>query len=371
LQLLVAPFPAIQCGICEYAGRTATLRPAFNVPVLRTYQWTLAGFLLAWLVLTAVTGGLIRRGSPGPQWLGHATTQLYVLAMGYQTYMLGTVTSPALLVPLGSILVGLLFFPPRVVWLGLATCTACVLLPEVARLAGLIPYAPLLRGSLHENPDVTYFWSGFMWFVVGPASVLLVVVFRHLVNELRVREKALSEIASTDVLTGISNRRHFMDLLTREYGRAVRSGRPLSCMMVDLDYFKHINDEHGHAVGDIVLRATSQRLSLGLRATDMVARIGGEEFAALLPDTDIEGAVRVAERCRELLRGAPVVVEGRASVRVTASFGLAALDTSLMKASGELLAAADRALYSSKGGGRDCVSISDAGLDALDSEPVR
>ena len=157
--------------------------------------------------------------------------------------------------------------------------------------------------------------------------------------------------------------------MTHEHARATRYGRPLSCVMVDLDHFKRINDEHGHAVGDEVLRETALRLRRALRETDVLARLGGEEFGALLPDTDLEGAQRVAERCRELLGATPVQVEHRPSVRVTASFGVAVLDAVRAPGPEDLLRAADMALYASKSRGRNRVSLSDAGADVLGSQP--
>jgi diguanylate cyclase (GGDEF)-like protein len=194
-------------------------------------------------------------------------------------------------------------------------------------------------------------------------------LFHFLLNELRRREAALHQLTRTDALTGLYNRRHFMEQMDNEHARATRYGRPLSCMMVDLDHFKRINDEHGHAVGDVVLHETAQRLRLALRETDVLARLGGEEFGALLPDTDLDGARRVAERCRELLGGTPVLVEQRPSVRVTASFGVAVLDAVKAPGPEDLLRAADLALYASKGRGRNRVSLSDVGPDVVGTYP--
>ena len=357
-------------GVCAYVQRAEALRGLFDVRVLNVTQYILVGHTLVWGSLMALTAAFIRRGSKGPMWLGHLTVQLYAHPNLYAAYLLGPVTSPFLVVMLGSGLLGLLIFPPRIAWTAIATVSLGLVVPELARLNGVIPYAPLLLVSPHDDPRFTHFWSGFMWCIVASVSTLLLTLFHVLLQDLRAREAALSAMTRTDALTGLFNRRHFMEQLAREHSRYARYRRPLSCMMVDLDYFKRINDEHGHAVGDIVLKETTRRLQLALRATDMVARLGGEEFGALLPDTALEGAQRVAERCRELVGAPPVDIVGRASVAVTASFGVAVLDIGLMPAPEDLLRAADTALYSSKGRGRNRVSISDAGLDTFHSDPI-
>ena len=370
VQALVVPFLVVYWGVCEYAQHSDALAGVFDERVLHVTQSVLVVHSVVWGALMALTAGFIRRGADGPMWLGHLTVQLYAVPNLYAAYLLGPVTSPFMVVMLGSGLLGLLIFPPRVAWMAVVTVSLGLVIPELLRLSGLIPYAPLLRGSPHDDPRVTHFWSGFMWFIVASVSALLTTLFHVLLEDLRAREAALSAMTRTDALTGLFNRRHFMEQLAREHGRYARYRRPLSCMMVDLDYFKRINDEHGHAVGDIVLKETSKRLGLALRTTDMIARLGGEEFGALLPDTDIEGAQRVAERCRELVGATPVDIAGRPSVPVTASFGVAMLDTHTMPQPEDLLRAADAALYSSKGRGRNRVSISDAGLDPFDSDPV-
>jgi diguanylate cyclase (GGDEF)-like protein len=370
VQALVVPFLVVYWGVCQYVLHAEALRWVFDLRVLRITQSILIGYAIVWGALMALTVGIIRRGYRGPTWLGHLTVQLYALPNLYAAYLLGPVTSPFLVVLLGSGLLGLLIFPPRIAWTAVVTVSLGLVVPEVARLQGAIPYAPLLYSSPHDDPNVTLFWSGLMWFIVASVSVLLMTLFHLLVQDLRAREAALSAMTRTDALTGLYNRRHFMEHLTREHGRSARYGRPLSCLMIDLDHFKRINDEHGHAVGDIVLKETSRRLSLALRATDMIARLGGEEFGALLPDTDIDGAQNVAERCRELVGATPVVIDGRPHVSVTASFGVAVFDTTSMPGPEDLLRAADTALYSSKGRGRNRVSISDAGLDSFHSDPV-
>ncbi len=163
----------------------------------------------------------------------------------------------------------------------------------------------------------------------------------------------LARLARRDPLTGVPNRRAFEEELAREVARAARSGAPLSVVALDLDRFKAVNDGHGHAAGDAVLGAVVERAAASLRAGDLLARTGGEELAAILPATDLEGAREAAERIRARIEAAPVQAAGLA-LRVTASLGCAQLAPD---EDGPALAArADARLYDAKRAGRNRVS---------------
>jgi diguanylate cyclase (GGDEF)-like protein len=165
----------------------------------------------------------------------------------------------------------------------------------------------------------------------------------------------LERLARTDPLTGLANRRRFMEELEQEVERSERYGRPLSVVALDLDHFKSVNDSHGHAAGDDVLREAAQALQSVCRDVDLAARMGGEEFSLLLPETDIPGARIVAERVRERIAGAAHRSPAGQAFRVTASLGVATVKPG---ASGEaLLQAADEALYRAKDAGRNRVML--------------
>lgn len=171
-------------------------------------------------------------------------------------------------------------------------------------------------------------------------------------------EEQLRALATQDFLTGTANRRHFVEVAERERQRARRSGAALSLCMLDVDHFKNVNDEHGHVVGDQVLTGIAQSAASVLRSSDILGRLGGEEFALLLPDTDLAGAVLVAERVREAVEAREVQVEPNeqgvsATVRVTVSLGVAELRSHEPFES--LLKRADRALYAAKDLGRNRV----------------
>ncbi len=170
-------------------------------------------------------------------------------------------------------------------------------------------------------------------------------------------------LAVTDPLTGLFNRRYALPHLARLLDNAAATKAPIAVMVLDLDRFKTINDEHGHAAGDAVLAEIAQRLKTNLRGMDLLARIGGEEFLVAMPDTDLGNAQIAAERLRRVTQDRPVVVDGLAeTVAVTVSIGLAAAvpnDAPPLQAE-MLIDRADRALLSAKSRGRnvvDCVRV--------------
>lgn len=159
--------------------------------------------------------------------------------------------------------------------------------------------------------------------------------------------------AATDALTGLLNRRAFLDLVTREHARSMRNGAPTSFLVVDIDHFKRVNDVHGHPAGDAVLTGVARVFAETTRATDVVSRWGGEEFVIALPQTDMRDAQSMAERVRAQLERTAHLLPGGASLMVTVSIGFA---TAYAPWSIEqVLAAADAALYEAKSGGRNRV----------------
>jgi diguanylate cyclase (GGDEF)-like protein len=163
----------------------------------------------------------------------------------------------------------------------------------------------------------------------------------------------LRRIAVTDDLTGLKNRRYIMTHLDKEYQRAVRTGAPLSVIVIDIDHFKKVNDTYGHAFGDLVLKAVSREMEGSLRSYDLLGRIGGEEFIVASPGSTLDDAAGLAERIRDRIRNT-VVANGAQETAVTVSAGVTSLSEQDAKAD-NLLARADSALYLAKQGGRDRV----------------
>lgn len=176
----------------------------------------------------------------------------------------------------------------------------------------------------------------------------------------------LEQQAMTDPLTEIANRRAFEAAAAQMMASARRRGSPVAVGIADIDHFKKINDEHGHPTGDAVLRAIVRRIRETARATDFLARIGGEEFGLLLPDTADETAVGVAQRIREAIAAEPIRTDEGKALPVTISIGLATLAPGMPLH--DALARADCALYQAKNNGRNRVECAWGGT-ASDSHP--
>lgn len=184
---------------------------------------------------------------------------------------------------------------------------------------------------------------------------------KGLQDELREKNRQLEELllkvetlAMTDQLTGLFNRRHFGAVFEKEFNRTIRYKHPMSCLMIDIDHFKRINDGYGHNVGDGVLREMSNLMASCIRQVDTVARWGGEEFIVLLPETTEESALQVVSR---LLTTVSTNKFSSLPNQVTVSIGLASMPNSHIETSEAMIAEADRALYRAKAAGRNRVSV--------------
>ena len=187
---------------------------------------------------------------------------------------------------------------------------------------------------------------------------------REAIDNLQAKARVLEEASQRDKLTGLYNRVRLDAYLMEECATALRSGKPLSVIIADVDHFKRVNDTLGHQAGDRVLVAVAQALGGRLRPRDLVARYGGEEFVLVLPETDAAGAKVVAERIRQKIELTRTPVDGAAPAAVTVSFGCATLAGSQLSTSADLLALADRALYAAKRNGRNRVEMAEDGAGA-------
>lgn len=199
--------------------------------------------------------------------------------------------------------------------------------------------------------------SGVSILAIGLVTGLLSMLMRSMRKRLEAGRAQLREMAETDELTGIANRRRLLEKLQEEFLRSGRQGTPLACVMLDIDYFKQVNDRLGHHAGDMVLQAVAAALKAGLRGYDMPGRLGGEEFLAVVPGLDREGAAGLAERLR---RSVTAVVRGWPDMppdfTLTVSLGVTAKDPE-DTTSEAMLRRADAALYVAKASGRDRVEV--------------
>ena len=181
---------------------------------------------------------------------------------------------------------------------------------------------------------------------------------KDLQDQLRLKNEELGQLACLDSLTGIANHDHFIKTLKRELSRADRDGDPVALAMVDIDYFKKVNDTHGHLVGDQALLGVVSHLSEAVREHDSVGRYGGEEFGIVLVNADSQGAFEAAERCRRRIEQNPIQID-ELSLPITVSIGVAATSNPSHQTAMELVARADKALYLAKSQGRNRVVVSE------------
>ncbi len=236
----------------------------------------------------------------------------------------------------------------------------------------------MLTAEGDANRKVEVFDQGASDYVTKPfndrellARVRVHYGLKLLQDELREANKRLESLADTDGLTGLFNRRYFDGLLMRELQRTLRYKTPLGVVLLDIDHFKQINDNHGHSMGDEVLRNVSRIVNASVRVTDSAARYGGEEIAIVFTQTSAQGVSEVTERLRQRLADFTHDYEGR-TLQSTASFGVSLSDgRGVVPSAKEIVDRADRALYRAKRTGRNRVVLWTPELDlAPESGPT-
>ena len=270
----------------------------------------------------------------------------YQIGFGLSTYCMVAIT-------IGVIPVMQLWRAVGLQFIGLVYLLVTLQLPGVA--TPLVPSfyvvaltAPLL-GAVVAYANWTYLWQ----------NVSLREELNRSYQTLVVKQKEVEQLATIDSLTGLFNRREFLQQFNAQAARSGRVPATLSGIMVDIDHFKSINDRFGHPAGDAVLRTVAATLYTGVRNTDMVGRWGGEEFVILMPNTEREGAVQLAEKLRLAIKERTTVVAGK-TLSVCASFGVTTLAIGSDMTIDAFYTATDYALYQAKRLGRDQVQWASA-----------
>jgi diguanylate cyclase (GGDEF)-like protein len=223
----------------------------------------------------------------------------------------------------------------------------------------LVASAPCVAFNLTENEMVEAIAAD----ILGAGGIiggLEAKLMWRMVTDLQAAKEKLEFQASRDELTGLYNRRHMLAEMERELHQAIRYDIPFSLVVIDLDFFKKINDTYGHAAGDVVLKHIANLLRKGVRAADVVGRWGGEEFLVLLPHCTADNALHAAGKWLDTVRSQPVVMPSGETISLTFSAGIAAFkkedaSASIHEVIDLLLARADERLYAAKNAGRGCI----------------
>lgn len=329
----------------------------------------LMGALALGLVLTLVGYLLFRRGQESRAFvvLSHHFYGLTLVGLGY---LVGSLSMPTGVVLVASPLLGLMFFRRGVIAQGLVTSLLVLLGASYAAVLGWIPYAPLVPDAAVHFRQAHPFWVLSFYYFVLPALAFTLALLDQVLGIWRQRGRYMQSLSATDALTHVNNRHNIMSRLEAGIVEARRTGSPLSVVLLDVDYFKAINDGRGHPVGDGVLRRIAANLTESARAGDLVGRYGGEEFLVVLPNTVLSGAMALAERYRGRLSGLRMTDDDGRPFQVTASFGVATLDPLHDRGAEPMLQRADRALYGAKQNGRNRIETLEQDPTEIPMEPT-
>lgn len=366
---------SIRSEICDWAYFALALCgiPAAIVSVLRVssigWHWTMAQNIVAALLVLVFVAFRKR--------LSYTVRAGYLVALFWVTgtlglWQFGLLAAAIPMLVISPVLVTILF--------GLRAGIYCVAI--TLSLASLIAIHTVGASSTAHYDAATYIRLAPSWFLFLMIALLCMVVpitaiikiERHLTSalilsgknrqeleqlvitrteELEKAKQNAESLARTDSLTGINNRRAFYEIANMLDNQARRSRRPYSALMIDLDFFKAINDNYGHDSGDSVLVLVSELIVKVFRSSDVVGRVGGEEFGVMLPDTELEDAQALAEKLRNSIR--ETAIQGpKGEIRITASVGVAMMDDKA-ESFEQVMSNADNALYQAKRTGRNRV----------------
>lgn len=282
--------------------------------------------------------------------LPYLSVGLFVISLCRDGYLIG-VLSPATMISYVSLVaVGLVLLPRVIVYSAFIPATLYLIGSAYLSYTGSLSYGPLFQISDHYYSN--HFWLLSMLFFIAPILCTCLILFEVLLSQWRHREHLIQQLSQMDPLTNLFNRRSINQCLD-QLNHPVHENYAL--VLLDLDHFKHINDQYGHHKGDEALVKVSVILSQLLRGTDVVGRFGGEEFILILHHSSLEQAQQIAERCRSAIEQIELFSDEGQRIQITASFGIAIAAAESRPQ--QLLSQADKALYQAKASGRNAVKI--------------
>lgn len=351
---ILVPFYVLYFATQAWALGDPDIRAVINPGVVMAMQIIVVAVTLMTLAVGIWCWPLRR----SPQRVPHLYTFLActsTLLYTGEAIMQGNLTSPASMVIIGNVVIGLMLLDQRAVLLAFIQAVVTLVLNDVLVLLEIVPYAPMLTPAAFNQGEPQEWFSIWrnMVLVFGLAGTCLFGIL--LFNQIESQRATLRRLSYSDALTGLANRRFFMERLQAETRRAECMQRPFCLVLLDVDHFKQVNDRFGHPVGDDVLRAIAATMTACMRCpTDLPARVGGEEFAILLADTNLNGAQVACERLAFCLREQEFTAR-ECVFRVTVSMGIVECRC---ESTEDALRLADMNLYQAKAAGRNRIVAS-------------
>lgn len=324
-----------------------------NYPVLMTLQWGLP-------LLIILTGGLAYIGRQvqdkawAQQLFAYISTFHYSISLVGLGYMIGLSNITTGLVMAGAPLFGFVLFRRNIVYAAFGAATILILTLSTLSAYGHIPYGPLFRYEFFYAFEARPFYLLCMVYFALPHFMTIFGFCDLFFIRWRQRERNIRHMSVTDSLTSLFNRRAITHCLETSLAQYAGLGFPVCVILLDVDFFKKINDAHGHLIGDKALQVVAATLQSTLRKADQVGRYGGEEFLIVLSQTELEQAVIIAERCRVAISNAYVSDEQDQRLQVTASFGVSCSEQCGYQLD-KIVRQADKYLYEAKHQGRNQV----------------
>ena len=325
-----------------------------NLKMFYLLGWQVGGIMLLSSILMWFCF-ILRSNARANHYIPLIVNIFYAASMCVMGYMLGAMSPATGIFMVGTPIIGLALFSRSIVLPITIIALFSMMLLAYAGTIGLIPYAPIFAdvGTIHLKTYSTFTFYTQLYFLVPP-SIIFIILSDVILKQWHQRGREVTLLSQLDSLTNLYNRRTVNEHLERLLEMSTEIDR-ISILLLDLDYFKQVNDTHGHLAGDDVLRKVGQLLQSTMRKNDLAGRFGGEEFIVVLYRSAHEIGMSVAERIRARIAEIRVVAPTGQIVQVTASIGVSTFSPFGMKGVDQILSQADQALYTAKDAGRNQV----------------